>query len=643
MRFQALPRNGNPQRYVGRARTIDYLGSILEGGEKMKRVNLISAIGCFLIVSGGVAFCEEPLNVELERIVITPMGTEQAYGEVSRSMDVIHYKELESTYSQNISKPLGRLTSAAVIDYGSLGALKSIQLRGSTAEQVLVLVDSRPINDPRSGQAELHQIPVDTIERIEVIKGPASAVYGSSAIGGVINVITKSPSKKPKTTIESSFGTFKTFHESLSSSATIKDFGYFFNYTYDSSLGHRDNSEYRSHNWTTKLDYRVGDNNKLSFNGGYFEDRAGAPGSILFPETDDLQFNFKNYLDLAWSAQLFEEANVSVRGYQNTDRLEFISSTNPQPLKDAARSRVRGLVAQYTQEFFDFYKVIAGFDGKDNKANASTFGKHRYIIRSPFLQNEVSIGKDWNVNFGARWDDYSNFGSESTQSAGASYKINENAKLRVNYAKGFRAPTFNDLYWPFDGFSEGNPRLRPEKSWSWEGGFDIEYPNEFEVSATYFTNKLKDLINWAPGDDFVWRPTNVGSAKIDGIELKTVVPLAEYLKADFGYTHLYPLDIERDRSLIYRAKHKLDFGLTYEYKKLNVRFYGQLLGRRYTNVTNTRFLKQDVVCYLDASYKANNNLTTFLSIDNIFNRRYQRVLDYPMPGFAINGGARVDF
>ena len=619
----------------------------------MKRVNLISAIGCFLIVSGGVAFCEDPVrpdtkdldggvNVELEKIIVTPLGTEQSYGETSRDMDVIQYTDLPPAYEGEISKPLDKLTSVAVIDYGQLGALKSIQVRGSTTAQVLVLIDSRPINDPRSGEAELHQIPTDAIDRIEVIKGPASAVYGSSAIGGVINIITKSPSKKPKTTIESSFGTFKTFHESLSTSAAIKDFGYFFNYTYDSSLGHRDNAEYRSHNWTTKLDYRVGDNNKLSFNGGYFEDRAGAPGSILLPETDDLQFNFKNYLDLAWTAKLFEDASISLRGYQNTDRLEFVSS--PEPLaKDAARSRVRGLVAQYTQEFFDFYKIIAGFDGKDNKANASTFGKHRYIIRSPFLQNEVSIGKDWNVNFGARWDDYSNFGSESTQSAGASYKINENAKLRINYAKGFRAPTFNDLYWPFDGFSEGNPRLRTEKSWSWEGGFDIEYPNEFEVSATYFTNKLKDLINWAPGDDFVWRPTNIGSAKIDGIELKTVVPLAECLKADFGYTHLYPLDIERNRYLIYRAKHKLDFGLTYEYKKLNVRFYGQLLGRRYTNVANTRFLKQDVVCYLDASYKANNNLTTFLSIDNIFNREYQRILNYPMPGFAINGGVKVDF
>lgn len=596
------------------------------------------AVGCFLVLFGSIAFCEEGINVELERIVVSPLGTEQSYGEVSRSMDVINSKDLESVYSQDVSKPLNRLTSISVVDYGSSGALKSIRLRGSTAEQVLVLIDSRPINNPRSGQGDLRQIPVETIDRIEVIKGPASSVYGSNAIGGVINVITKKPSAKPKTTIESSFGTFKTFHESLSTSAKIKDFGYLFNYTYDSSLGHRDNSQYRSHNWTTKLDYRIGDNNKISFNGGYFEDEAGAPGSILLPQLNQFQLNFNNYLDLSWSAELFEGSNISIRGYQNTDRLEFINSTNPL-LKDAARSQTRGLIVQYAQRFFDFYEFIAGFDGKDNKVNASTLGKHRNVVRSPFLQNEISIGEDWKVNVGARWDDYSNFKREPAQSAGIAYRINDSAKLRVNYAKGFRAPTFNDLYWPVSG----NPGLKPEKSWTWEGGFDIEYPNGFAINATYFTNKLKDLINWTPGTDRIWRPFNVNSAKIDGIELKTVVPLAEYLQADFAYTHLYPLDINRDRFLTYRAKHKLDSGLTYEFNRLNVRFYGQLLGRRYTDVSNTRFLKQDVVAYLDASYKVNNNLTTFASIDNIFNRRYQRVLDYPMPGFAINGGIRGEF
>lgn len=621
----------------------------------MKRGNLVLismavskisafAVICFLLASGAAAFCEEPIDVELERIVVTPLGTEQSYGETSRSMDVIEKKDLESVYLQNISKPLNRLTSVSVADYGSLGALKSIRLRGSTAEQVLVMIDSRPINDPRSGQGDLHQIPVDTIERIEVIKGPASSVYGSSAIGGVINVITKKPSKKPKTTIESGFGTFKTFHESLSTSAKIKDFGYLFNYTYDSSLGHRDNSQYRSHNWTTKLEYRIGEDNNIYFNGGYFEDKTGTPGPIYAPDLDDFQFNFKNYLDLKWMAQIFENANISLRGYQNVDRLEFIESYAPLLNKTASKAKVRGLVVQYDQEFFEFYKIIIGFDGKDNKLNSSTAGKHRYIVRSPFLENEIRIGRDLNLNLGARWDDYSNFDKESTQHAGFTYEVTKGAKLRANYSKGFRAPTFNDLYWPSSRSSSGNPDLRPEKGWTWEGGFDLEYANGLNISTTYFTSKLKGLINWAQGAGKIWRPSNINSAQIDGTEFKTIVPLLKNLNLDFGYTYLNAMDTRTDKYLTYRAKNKFDFGLTYEKdSKFKVRFYGQSLGRRYVDTSNSNLLKEDLIAYLDMSYKMNNNLTSFVGIDNIFNKKYSRVYDYPMPGFAINGGMKVDF
>ncbi|MFH0771609.1 MAG: TonB-dependent receptor [Candidatus Omnitrophota bacterium] len=604
--------------------------------------SLILAVIYCSIMFVNLVFCEEPIGVELEQIIITPLGTEQRYGEVSRAADVIHYKGADSAYSQTISRPLSKLTSVSVIDYGSLGASKAVSIRGSSAQQVLVLIDSRPINDPRSGQAELHKIPVDAIDRIEVIKGPASAIYGSSAIGGVINVITKVASKKPKTTIESSFGAFKTFHESLSNSATVKDFGYYFNYTYDSSLGHRDNSQYRADNWTTRLNYRVAEDNTLFFDAGYFEDKGGAPGTVAAPQVDDFQFDANNYLNLRWSAELFEDAKININGYQNTDRLDFVNSYNPLR-KDSAWSRVRGIVFQYTQEFFDVYKMIVGFDGKDNKINSSTAKKHRYVVRSPFLQNEVSIGKDWSLNFGSRWDDYSNFKKEPTQSAGLAYKVNDMAKLRVNYAKGFRAPTFNDLYWPSSRSSSGNPDLTPEKSWTWEGGFDIEYPNELEISATYFTNKLKELINWSQGDDRVWRPYNVNSAKIDGAEFKTVVLLLKDLKLDIGYTYLNPMDTNLDRYLTYRAKHKLDFGLTYEAEKLNVKLWGESLGRRYVNTSNSELLKQDLIMYLDTSYKVNNNLTGFVSIDNMFNKKYQRISGYPMPGFSVKGGLKADF
>ncbi|HPN66617.1 MAG TPA: TonB-dependent receptor, partial [Candidatus Omnitrophota bacterium] len=509
---------------------------------------------------------EEPLSIELEKIVVTPLNSGQPYSEISRNMEVVDYSTPRLLSLQTIADPLDKLTSVYTTDYGTVGATKDIHIRGSSAEQVLIMVDSRPINNPRTGMTELYQISPDTIERVEVIKGPASSVYGSSAIGGVVNVITKKPSEKPSTTIVSSFGTFRTFHESLSTSATFKGLGYRINYAYDSSSGDRDNSGYLSNNWDAKLNYEVAEGNNIYFNGGYFQNRAGAPGSVFFPQVDDCQRNFNNFLDMGWDAKIFDDANMSIRGYQNSDRLEFTEGYDPL-MKTASRTTVRGIVAKYDQTFFDVYKVIAGFDGKDNRMNSSNSGKHRYVVRSPFVQNEVSLWERVFVNFGARWDDYSNFKSEPTQSAGLSLKAHDYVKLRANYAKGFRAPTFSELYWPFDGWTEGNPRLVPEKSWSWEGGLDIDYPCGLGLSATYYTNKVKDLINWAPGSDWVWRPSNVSSAKIDGWEFSSDIPLLKHLKADIGYTYMNAMDRELDRYLIYRPKHKVDLGLTCEYEK----------------------------------------------------------------------------
>ena len=601
---------------------------------------VLVAVSVFIFIP--LAYAEEPVSVELEKIVVTPLGTQQSYGTVSRSMDVIGPYDLSSVHYENVSQAVDRLTSSQSTDYGAESGTKSISLRGSSANQVLVLVDSRPVTDSQNGEAYLQSIPVDSIDKIEVIKGAASAVYGSSAIGGVVNIITKSPSKKPETTIESSFGSFQTIHDSFSNSATIKDFGYYFNYSYDSSLGNRENSQYSSHNWTTRLDYKVGDDNKIYFNSGYFQDKAGTPGSIFFPTPDSFQRDFKDYFDLGWSAKLFEDSEINIRGYQNNDKFVFIASPDPYS-GDAASGHTRGLLAQYSQKFFDFYKVIAGFDGKMNRVDASLLGKHENTVRSPFVQNEVSIGKDIEVNFGARNDDYSNFKGTASPSAGAAYKINEYSKIRINYAKGFRAPTFNDLYWPFYGFEQGNPNLKPEKSSSWEGGFDLGYKSGIQLSATYFDNKLKNLIDWEPGTDFIWRPTNVTSAEINGVELKTLVPLTRSLKFDFGYTCMDPKDVDQNKFLIYRAKNKCDTGLTLEYEKWNVRFYGEELGRRYTDTANDSFLKKNFTASLDASYKVNNNLTTFVSIDNIFNRSYQLVLGYPMPSFAVNGGIKGEF
>ena len=139
-------------------------------------------------------------DIELDKIVVTPSRIEESYGDTCRNVDVVTSKDIESSGSGNVAEALTDITSVNMRDYGGPGASKTIRMRGSTASQVLVLVDGRPVNNPRDGETDLNSIPLDNIERIEVVHGPASSLYGSQAMGGTVNIITRKPPKKGQKT-----------------------------------------------------------------------------------------------------------------------------------------------------------------------------------------------------------------------------------------------------------------------------------------------------------------------------------------------------------------------------------------------------------------------------------------------------------
>ncbi|MBU4473292.1 MAG: TonB-dependent receptor plug domain-containing protein, partial [Candidatus Omnitrophica bacterium] len=153
----------------------------------MKRFNAaISILGLLGLVLSGKTFAQD---IDLERIVVMPSRIEESYSEVSRNIDVITSKDIEMSGAKDLAGVLTEITSVNISNYGGLGATKTIRMRGSTASQVLVLVDGRPINNPRDGQAELSNILLENIDRIEVMHGPGSSLYGAGAMGGTVNII----------------------------------------------------------------------------------------------------------------------------------------------------------------------------------------------------------------------------------------------------------------------------------------------------------------------------------------------------------------------------------------------------------------------------------------------------------------------
>jgi len=593
-------------------------------------------------------------DVELEKIVVTPSRIEETYGESGRKLDIISSQDLKNLAPKDISEVLEGISSVNIQDYGSLGASKTIQMRGSTASQVLVMIDSRPINNPHFGNAELNTIPLENIERIEVVHGPASSLYGSSAMGGVVNIITKKPPKeKQRTEFTTSFATFRTYLEQLAYGTRLGRLGYLLTTSYQSSEGHRDHSEYDAKNVSTKLEYEIRPDNKLVLNSGFHKSKFESPGSSSGGTYDDYQEWLKNFLDLNWNFKIREELDVLIKVYQNHDRLEFINC--PDPLdKDTHTTKSRGLDLQFNHKLSEIFRLLYGFNDVVNLNNSSTSGKHKYIVRSGYFQNQLDLIENLRLDFGLRLDDYSNFGTEVSPQFSLLYKFDKHTKLHSQIARSFRAPTFSDLYWPLSVYNwgeiyetRGNPNLKPEKGISGELGIQSRLSKYLEVDITYFRSDYDNLIKWVSEySNGVWvtQPRNINSAIINGVEIENKICLSDNLNINLDYTYLRAKDDKTHKYLTYQPKHKFDLSLEFQdFNGSNFSFRCQFVDRRFHNAANTIYIKRYFILGAKASKKLNKNTTFFVSIDNLLDEKYQTIRGYPMPGFSLTSGIKLEF
>ncbi|MDD2679452.1 MAG: TonB-dependent receptor [Candidatus Omnitrophica bacterium] len=589
----------------------------------------------------GIARAED---VDLDKIVVTPSRIEESYADTSRTVDVVSAKEMETGGAQNLADALTDLTSVEMSDYGGPGANKNVRMRGSTAAQVLVMVDGRPVNSPRDGEVNLAEIPLDNIAKVEVMHGPGSSLYGSSAMGGVVNIITKKPPKEgQKTELYSSFGTARTYIERLSQGARISDFGYLISAGYQSSVGFRPNSHFTAEDSNLKLEYKLNEQNNLGLNSGFYKSWQGLPGPTNAFDPDDKQNTLKRFFDFNWNFKPEPGTAFSAKAYQNYDRLQFIENSTTYA-KDTHTTVVRGIDLQLNKQLLDSYCLVAGFNYVKNMNDSTSTAKHEYSVTAGYIENHLEFFEKLKINLSARVDDYSNFGTQFNPNLDLSYALNENIKLHGLISRSFRAPTFNDLYWPDEGWAKGNPNLKPEKGLTEELGTDIRFNKYFSAGLTYYHSDYDQLIQWSPDESDVWMPQNVSSAVIDGIELNNKLYLLDCLDLDLNYTYLMARDESTHKYLVYQPKNKIDAILRYhDYKGLIIELKGQVTGQRFANASNNDKVKSFFVLGISASKKLKNGITCFAYIDNLLNRKYQVIQDFPMPGFSFTGGVKAEF
>ena len=604
-----------------------------------------------LVLPGSVLAREEDsprYDIDLERIVVTPSKVEQIYRYSTQNTSIVAEEDIESSGITEVTEVLDLLPSVDILEYGSAGSTRSVHIRGASSSQVLTLVDGRPVNTPRDGATDFNQIPLSNIERIEVLRGPASSIYGANAVGGVINIITKSGKDKMQTETLNKFGSFNTKFSSFTNGHKIKDLDYFISYDYLASHGHRDNSDYLSNNVNTKLGYQLDDDNHIGLASGYFNSEVGAPGLLSNIDLDDQQETFKKFIDVTYNGKFFEGQDIVLKLFHNTDRLEFIETFEPID-KSTHQTKVYAVDAQVSHVLFDVFRTAVGMSYQEHRLNSSTSSKHEYDLKAFYFELETDLFNKGSLKLGARRDDYSNFGDKLSPSASFNYWLFDSIKLHGLAARSFRAPTFNDLYWPREdwgagGGVEGNASLSPEKAESCEVGVSGYFLKSFKIDSTLFKTNFDDLIEWTVDNAWWYRPQNTSSASIKGLELETEFVIKDNLKANFNYTYLESKNKNTKKWLIYRPRHlyklrlayspapKYEFGVSAIYKT-----------KRYANANNTSTLGKHYVVNSNFSYKINDNAQFLLNAKNIFDEEYQEERDYSMPGRAFYSGIKLTF
>lgn len=607
------------------------------------------ALGGLVLFSPIICLAED---VDLDKIVVTPSRFEESYGSTAQTVDVFTAKDIEEGQYNDVADLITQATSVNISSNGGLGQSKNLRMRGSTSAQVLVMVDGRPINNPRDGTADLSAIPLDNIARVELVHGPGSSVYGSQAMGGTLNIITKPiPKDKAVTQLYSSIGSFQTYTERFSHGNRVSNFGYLISGTYQSSGGFRTNTEYNEKDFNTKFEYKLNSKNDLVLNAGFFKSRAGAPGPVTIPDIDDKQVNLKNYLDLVWNFKPDETSLIKFRSYNNYDRLEFNENSMDSIFdtgvgKFIHTTQARGFDVQANKKFFDVYQAVLGLSYIGNFNDSTSTAKHKYNVKAAFLENQLELFNRLKLSLNVRVDDYSNFGTQASPSFSVVYDLNDKAKLHGSVSRSFRAPTFNDLYW-LDSFAVGNPNLRPEKGLTEEIGIEAKIGGKASVGLNYYHSKFEELIQWSPMTDDpwgIWTVKNIGSAVIDGVELTNKINLTDNFETNIGYSFLIARDDKTHKYLVYQPKNKVDLALKYKgFNGLTFEVNGQYTGMRFGNDSNTVKVNRFFVINISASKKFKCGLTYLLAVDNLLNDKYQVISGYPVPGLSVTNGVKFEF
>lgn len=593
----------------------------------------------------------------------------------AESLSVVTAEDIARMGAINAADALAAAPGVWVNRGGPQGSAASASIGGSSGNQVLVIVDGVRFNDSRQGGADLAQIPAESIERIEVLRGGASAAYGADALGGVIVVTTKKsgtrrlsvrventayPAASAENCVKSLIdgqslgleagGRLGLADLALSAQAERATNGY--GYSSDGSALVRDHASFWMGSANLSVGAPIAEGRLSVLASGSYQD-AQVPGSLSYPSPQAEEKDSTLRGSLGWSSDALAGGSLvlDVRGHGGFSRLDIVDPSNP-GLFDMTNG---GIDLRATYSLSPSIDLGFGSSLLYEAADATSFdsrpeGQPTRLSLGAYAEPEFRFGDRLSITPALRYDWNDNYVAGVSAMLGAVWKASDAIDLRLSGGRSYRAPTFNDLYWPFTdygwGFSyRGNPDLKPETAWSGELGLDLRH-GAFSLAASGSARLVSNLIKIT--SDASSTMVNLDSTFIPdaSIEAAYRTGLAT-LKANYEF--LYPLDISGGRTLAEGdllenfSRHKAGASADFAFGPIAAGLAASYWSDRVvTDYVGAHRVRGAAIVDLTAVCQVRKGLRLNVAVNNLFDSDYQVNYDYPMPGISVKVGAKLD-
>ncbi len=584
----------------------------------LRAISFLSLLTIFGLATSLLA--ADSLKVyQLDEIVVTATRLPIGYRSLPLSIDVIRRGEIDLSDANSATDAIASLPGVFVERTGDFGrADVSIRGLGNMGRRLSVLMDGHPVKMGLFGCTITHALPLSNVSRIEIIRAPASVLYGSDALGGIVNIVTSPPPARATVETEATYGSFSTAKYHLFNGATLGHIGYTLAIDRRQSDGHLPNSAYEGTDVSAKVALK-GLPTKVTFFAKYFEGHKEEPALATDPPgtVSDIWNDYhRGSFDLEVRHRL-TSGDLSLKLYDEFGEHQFSDGWH-------SKDHSRGVMAHSAWNLGSRMDLDFGIDLRRQSGDRlsepkGSWSKTEY---GSYLFSRTDLTRWLSATFGLRLNSDEISGQTVSPHAGIIVKPDYQTQLKLSASKGFRSPQLNELYL----FPSSNEDLSPEVVWNYEVGIERKLAEIATASLTGFVLKGSDFIELVHQDNPppMFRFENTGSIDFRGVEASLTLVPSPLFEARFSYSYLDPKEKTRGR-----PGNKLNVNLAAQVLKTNLSVNVEYVGKYYAEDNHAQRIPNYTVVDLKLAKEVHKGIGAFFSVKNVFDKEYEVYVEIP--------------